>query len=167
MSPIPSPWCRALALIGVVCAGQVAGAAAPGTPPGPATAAPAPATVLRDPMQPPPTPPPGRTAAGPAAGVAPDAAASAPAPLPPPRHLMTIDGRRYVIDEGRRLGVGDRLGNARIESIDEWAVVVKEGGVATRLPLFGLATRGSPPAASGPRPESQTTPRPRRPGDPP
>ncbi len=81
----------------------------------------------RDPMQPPPSL---RPTAAPG-GSAPADAAPAVA-----RHLMVIDGVRYVIDKGRRRGVGDLLGGARIERIDDSAIVVRHGKQLQRLPLF-------------------------------
>ena len=80
----------------------------------------------RDPMQPPP-------AMRPAA--APGGTAAEPAPLVA-RHLMVIGGVRYVIDGGRRRGVGDLLGGARIERIEDSAVVVRNGRQLQRLTLF-------------------------------
>ena len=81
----------------------------------------------RDPMQPP-------AALRPA--VAPGGSATAePAPAVA-RHLMVIDGVRWVIDGGRRRGVGDLLGGVRIERIEDSAVVVRNGKQLQRLPLF-------------------------------
>ena len=71
---------------------------------------------------------------------------SAPAQIVP-RHLMTIDGRRYLIDRGRRLGVGDMLGGARIERIDDAAVWLREAGELRQFSLFGgIAKRAVPMA---------------------
>lgn len=81
----------------------------------------------RDPMQPPPAL---RPAAAPSGS-----AAAEPAPVVA-RHLMVIDGVRWVIDGGRRRGVGDLLGGARIERIEDSAVVVRNGKQLQRLPLF-------------------------------
>jgi hypothetical protein len=68
--------------------------------------------------------------------------------------VMLIDGRRYVIDHGRRLGVGDLLGEARIERIDDGVVWLREGGVLRQVSLFGgivkRAVAESESAASGP-----------------
>jgi hypothetical protein len=81
----------------------------------------------RDPMQPPPSLRPAASPGG-----------SATAEPPPvvARHLMVVDGVRYVIDNGRRRGVGDLLGGARIERIEDSAVVVRNGKQLQRLPLF-------------------------------
>jgi hypothetical protein len=81
----------------------------------------------RDPMQ----PPPALRAAAATGGSAP----ADPAPVVA-RHLMVIDGVRYVIDNGRRRGVGDLLGAARIERIEDSAVVVRNGKQLQRLPIF-------------------------------
>jgi hypothetical protein len=98
-----------------------------------AFAAAAPAQPLRDPMQ----PPPGFAAPAVAGPAAPrPAAAPEAAPLPAVRHLIVADGQRWVVDGGRRRGVGDRLGDARIERIEDTAVVVRQGGTLQRLPLF-------------------------------
>lgn len=86
-------------------------------------------TPLRDPMQPPS-----------AAVAAPHAPASAP-PAPAVRHLLAIGDKRWVIDGGRKFGVGDLLGSARIERIDDSAVIVRQGGVQQRLPLFAGITK--------------------------
>lgn len=107
--------------------------------------------ALRDPMQPPPA---ARSVAMVPAAVASAAAAS----LPSARHLLVVDGRRYVIDAGRRRQVGDLLGGARIESIEDSAVVVRSGAGVQRLPLFaGVVKR----AVSGP--DASATPEPSRP----
>lgn len=81
----------------------------------------------RDPMQPPPV-------LRPAAAVGGSATAEAVPVVA--RHLMVIDGVRYVIDNGRRRGVGDLLGGARIERIEDSAIVVRNGKQLQRLPLF-------------------------------
>jgi len=91
-----------------------------------AAAAPTGEAAGRDPMLPPPD---ARPAAAP--GAAPGSAA-----LPQARHLMVVDGVRYVIEGGRRRGVGDLLGGARIERIEDSAVVVRQGRELRRLPLF-------------------------------
>ncbi len=106
------------------------------------------APALRDPMRPP--------LAARAPAVAPAGAASAAdAALPSARHLLVVDGRRYVIDAGRRRQVGDLLGGARIERIEDSAVVVRSGAGLQRLPLFaGVVKRplGEPGAAALPEP---------------
>lgn len=83
----------------------------------------------RDPMQPPPSL---RPAAAPGGSAT---ATAEPAPVVV-RHLMVVDGVRYVIDGGRRRGVGDLLGGARIERIEDSAVVVRNGKQLQRVPLF-------------------------------
>ncbi|CAD5370291.1 conserved exported hypothetical protein [Rubrivivax sp. A210] len=122
----------------------------------PALAAALEALPQRDPMQPPPSQ---------ARAASSDAAAPRPA-LEAPRQLMSVDGRRYVFDQGRRLGVGDSLGGARIEAIDEGGLWVREAGARVRLPFYGAAVWRPAPGASAPALTPSTpTPRPRRRGD--
>ncbi len=136
-----------------------------------ATGARAQPAPMRDPMQPPAAARSERGEPGAAAGATTGPAAQAAPALVPPRHLITVGGRRFVVDNGRRFGVGDRLGDARIEAIDDSWVTVREAGVATRLPLYGSATRAAHtthaiqagPAASRPEPNSNL--RPARKGD--
>jgi hypothetical protein len=101
----------------------------------------------RDPTLPPPA------LRAPSAPVAP---AVRPEPPPAPRQLLTIDGRRYVVDRGRLRGVGDRLGDARIERIDDDAVHVRQGGTLLRLPMYATTVRreaaAMPAAPSAPAP---------------
>lgn len=116
----------------------------------------------RDPLQPPP-----------AARPAPLAADGSATPSTAPRHLMVVDGTRYVVDHGRRRKVGDMLGDARIERIDDGAVVVRQAGTLQRLPLYGGVVKrpvSEPPdkAAALARParptfEAHPLPRPQRP----
>ena len=96
------------------------------------------APPLRDPMQPPPAL---------QAPLRSNSSDGAPAAVQiTPRHLMTIGGRRYLIDGGRRLGVGDMLGSARIERIDDGAVWLREAGELRQVSLFGgIVKRALPP----------------------
>ena len=104
--------------------------------------------------------------ARPASGAA---SALAPAAEPPPaRHLMVVDGRRYVVWGGRKRSVGEMLGDARIERIEDNAVVVRQDGTLQRLPLYGDVMRR--PAIESPdalKPDANATvlPRPARPTD--
>lgn len=86
--------------------------------------------AIRDPMQAPAVP----AAVQPAASAGAAASESGEAPV---RHLMVIDGRRYVIEGGQRLGVGDRLGDARIERIDDGAVWLRDARGVRQVSLFG------------------------------
>lgn len=114
---------------------------------------------LRDPMRVPGAAVPRGDAAGPAA---------APSPPPPVRQLLVVDGQRYVVDGARRRGVGDALGDARIERIDDDAVLLRRGGELLRVPLFAGVTRraarddGTPggAAASAPSPSPVRRPQP-------
>jgi hypothetical protein len=121
----------------------------------------------RDPMQPPPAV---QAAARPAAALA----ASAVAGDLTPRHVMTLDGKRYLIDRGRRLGVGDMLGEARIERIDDGAVWLREGGALQQISLFGGIVKraavaadaaASHPALPASRAPSRPTHQPSSPSD--
>ena len=86
----------------------------------------------RDPMQ-----APAAAAAQPRGG----ALAPLEAPAVSVRQLLVVDGQRYVVHGGRRRAVGDWLGDARIESIEDSAVVVRRGGQRQRLPLFAGVTK--------------------------
>jgi hypothetical protein len=87
-------------------------------------------TAIRDPMQAP---------AAHAAARPDPAVVTAPTESPDAlvRHLMVIDGRRFVIEGGQRLGVGDRLGDARIERIDDGAVWLRDARGVRQVSLFG------------------------------
>lgn len=81
-------------------------------------------------------------------------AASAPASDAEPgrdgiRQIMVVNGRAYVVQRGRRYGVGERLDGARIERISEQAVWLREAGQLRREPLYGGVEKrppASPPA---------------------
>ena len=126
----------------------MASALLPGTMgwPQPAAAAATPPLPMRDPTLPPTAlrllPPPGATSA--AGG---RTALVAPPPRPAPPTLLVIDGRRYVVDQGKRHGIGDTLGGARIERIDETAVWVRQGGSLRALPMYGSVVKRAPTAA--------------------
>lgn len=102
------------------------------------------ASALRDPMVPP------LAIARPAAN--PGAVDVTPEPPPTPQQLLTVDGKRYVVDGRRRLGVGDALGSTRIERITDSAVWVRDGNTVTRLPFYGGVVKrtvvNAPPTAS-------------------
>lgn len=89
----------------------------------------------------------------PAAPASPAAAPNAVAT--PPHALLVVDGRRYVLEGSRLRGVGDRLGKARIQNIEDAAVVVRDDGGVRRLPLYtGVVKRPlqqARPAASSSR----------------
>lgn len=61
------------------------------------------------------------------------------------RHLVFVEGRAYVVQRGRRFGVGDRLDGARIERITEQAVWLREAGRLRREPLYGSVEKRPPP----------------------
>ena len=52
------------------------------------------------------------------------------------QHIVMVNGRAFLVIAGRRLGVGDRLGSARITRIEDSAVWLKEAGVTKRQGLF-------------------------------
>lgn len=111
---------------------------------------------LRDPMVPP------LAIARPAAANA-GSAEIAAEPPPPPQQLLTVDGRRYVVDGRRRLGVGEALGSARIERITDSAVWVRDGSTVTRLPFYGGVIKrtvvdATTPAATAPNRRSSPVP---------
>ena len=104
----------------------------------------------RDPMQPP---------AAAQTALRSNNADSAPAPAPiTPRHLMTIGGRRYLIEGGRRLGVGDMLGGARIERIDDGAVWLREAGELRQVSLFGGIVKRALPSTTNSTPSTGKRP---------
>ncbi len=88
------------------------------------------------------------------------ASASAPARADmTPRHVMLIEGRRYLLDRGRRLSVGDWLGTARIERIDDGAVWLREDGAVHQVSLFGgIVKRPVASPEAGPDPTVKVTP---------
>ncbi len=105
--------------------------------------APVPAQSLRDPTR------------APEVAAAPTPGSSAPRDARALHQLLVVDGRRYVVDGSRLRGVGDTLGTARIERIEDAAVVVRDAGGSRRLPLHaGVAKRPTPetrPAGSNSR----------------
>ena len=104
-------------------------------------------TALRDPMSPPPA---ATTAAAAAPANARHGGAAAPAVVQV-RQLLVVNGQRYVIDNGRRRAVGDLLGSARIERIDDSAVLLRQGSVQWHVPLFpGVIKRPVPEGAEAP-----------------
>jgi len=129
----------------------------------PARAQPAGADLpLRDPMQPPA-----------AAALAASAASGVPA-VPDhvvPRQILVIEGRRFLVDGGRRLAVGDRMGSERIERIGTDAVWLRDDLTRTlqRVPLYpGVLRRtvaepgavaASAPGSPSSRPVPQRSPK--------
>lgn len=119
------------------------------------------AHALRDPLQPPPS----------ARPSAPAAEARAAAPLPAIRHLVTVNGRRWVLDGARRFGPGDRLDGQRIDCIlDSGAVVRGADGARRHLPLFDkvhirpardtpFKAAATPPVPACPAPDMTTSKR--------
>ncbi|WP_343626313.1 hypothetical protein [Roseateles puraquae] len=71
------------------------------------------------------------------------------------RQVVFAGGRAYVVQRGRRYGVGESLDGARIVRITEQAVWLREAGQIRREPLYGGVEKRPPapvaPAASGAR----------------
>lgn len=70
---------------------------------------------------------------------------------PLPRQLIVVNGHTHLVVGGRRLGVGDKLGEARIVRFEDGAVVLREGGATRRVSLYsGVEKRPvmPPPDAS-------------------
>ena len=86
---------------------------------------------------------------------APAPGSSAPAATQILRQLLVVDGRRYVVDGSRLRGVGDMLGAARIERIEDAAVVVRDAGGTRRLPLHAGVTKRPAPQARPAAPNSR------------
>lgn len=51
-------------------------------------------------------------------------------------HLVTIDGRRYLMWQGRRYAVGDSVQGARIERIEDSEVWVRTAQGVRKLKVF-------------------------------
>lgn len=106
---------------------------------------------LRDPTRPPAASRPATPTPG-----GPDTAATE-APPDAVRHLMVLQGRPYLIERGWPRGVGDRVGDARIERFETQAVWLRHAdGVLRRWPLYpGVEWR---PAAAASAPRKETRP---------
>jgi len=106
--------------------------------------------ALRDPTEPPPVAQAAMAASSAGSGSAADDAAGN---SPKPRHIIVSNGRSYLVERGRRLGVGDALGSARIERIDSDAVWLREGSSTRRVPLYaGVSKRPAIEYPSAPSP---------------
>ncbi len=53
-----------------------------------------------------------------------------------PEHLVTVDGKRYLMWRGRRYGAGDSIEGARIERLDETEVWLRTERGMRKLALF-------------------------------
>ncbi|MCF8204378.1 MAG: hypothetical protein K9J82_04830 [Methylotenera sp.] len=87
------------------------------------------------------------------AAIAAERAASAASGVEPVdntiRQVVFADGRAYVVQRGRRYGVGESLDGARIVRITEQAVWLREAGQVRRESLYsGVEKRPPAPAAS-------------------
>ena len=81
-------------------------------------------------------------------------AASGPAagqPEPAIRQLVFTAGHAYVVQRGRRYGVGEQLDGARIERITEQAVWLRDGsGQLRREALYAGVEKRPPPTPAVP-----------------
>ncbi len=83
-----------------------------------------------------------------AAAAAASAASSAEPAGTAIRQVVFASGHAYVVQRGRRYGVGEQLDGARIERITEQAVWLREAGQLRREPLYaGVEKRPPAPAA--------------------
>lgn len=95
------------------------------------------AAALRDPTVPPPF------------WGAPAVGAREPMSAFRPGHLVVVDGRRYLLWQGRRYREGESIEGARIERIEETEVWLRSNGSLRKVPVFaGIEKRpaGSPGA---------------------
>ena len=75
------------------------------------------------------------------------------------RQLLVVNGRRYAVDGSRLYGVGDAMGGARIERIEDAAIVVRDARGVRRLPLHsGVVKSPVYPASGGWQQERPLTP---------
>ncbi|MCE4555874.1 hypothetical protein [Pelomonas cellulosilytica] len=102
-----------------------------------------PATAQQTARDPTALPPSLRSAMAAAAASAPAGANAADTAI---RQVVFVQGRGYVVQRGRRYGVGELLDGARIERVTEQAVWLREGGQLRREPLYGGVEK-RPPAA--------------------
>jgi hypothetical protein len=118
------------------------------------TLTPGPAHALRDPLLPPAA---ARQPAPAAEGRDPGAAR-----LPTIRHLVTVNGQRWVLDGARRFGPGDRLDGQRIDCILDSGVVVRStDGKRRLLPLFDkvhIRPAGDSPFKAATHPQAPACP---------
>jgi hypothetical protein len=89
------------------------------------------AAVARDPTVPPLA---ARAAALASSGAGATTASAEPGALP--RHLMVLNGKPYVIERGWPRGVGDKLGEARIERIAGGNVWLRDASGTRKLSLY-------------------------------
>lgn len=71
----------------------------------------------------------------------------------PPRHLMVLNGKPYVIELGVPRGVGDKLGEARIERIEGGSVWLRDAKGTHKFSLYpGVEVRPAKPVTKDPSP---------------
>lgn len=94
------------------------------------------AQALRDPTQPPAM-----------AGMGPDGSVAADAPLGDGVAVVVRDGKSFLVSGTRLYGVGQKLGQFRIERISETEVWLRNGNDLRKLPRFaGVQRSASMPA---------------------
>jgi hypothetical protein len=54
-----------------------------------------------------------------------------------PEHLVSADGKRFVVWKSRRYGVGDSIQGSRIERIEESEVWLRSDGNLRKLSVYG------------------------------
>ncbi len=64
------------------------------------------------------------------------------------RQIVFAGGKAYVVQRGRRYGVGEQIDGARIERITEQAVWLREAGQVRREPLYAGVEKRPPPEAA-------------------
>jgi hypothetical protein len=105
--------------------------------------------LQRDPT----VPPAAARPAAPAASGAADATGRPADPATPPRHLMVLNGKPYVIERGWPRGVGDKLGEARIERIEGSTVWLRDASGTRKFSLYpGVEVRPAKPVTKDPSP---------------
>jgi hypothetical protein len=66
-----------------------------------------------------------------------------------PEHIVVVDGKRYLVSNGRRYSVGETFQGARIERISESEIWFKSGSGIRKVPLFsGIEKKTPRPAAA-------------------
>lgn len=90
------------------------------------------ANVARDPT----VPPLAARAPAPALAASGAGATATTEPGALPRHLMVLNGKPYVIERGWPRGVGDKLGEARIERIEGGNVWLRDASGLRKLSLY-------------------------------
>lgn len=94
---------------------------------------------------------PASSPASPASGAEPAASG------PRIQQIVIVDGRAYVVARGRRYGVGDPFGDARITRIEEQAVWLRDASGSRRESLYPGIEKRVPAALAAPAAKKKTT----------